>query len=329
MDIFRRADVEVIDAQTGATAETAETSSVLTIAALETAAGIYGRAFGSASLEPATYGGDMLHDIARDLIRGGESVWDIQTGLRAVQWEIAGGIDASTWTYRLNFNTPNGDAQLTRRADDVFHFTYAITEGSWEGHGPLQIASDTGGMASWLEKRMGEEMSASVGRAIPAPLDSMAANDLTKLKEDIGQLKGRSALVPSMRTGFGSGQGSSVASDWRSMRIGAEPPSSLIELRRQVTRDVLAACGIPPALVDSQGASTREAWRHFLFASLIPLGNRVTRELTRKTSIDTKIDWTDLQASDVVGRARALRSMVDSGVELEQALALSGLLIDD
>ena len=57
-----------------------------------------------------------------------------------------------------------------------------------------------------------------------------------------------------------------------------------------------------------------------------PLGKLVGAELSAKLEADIVLDWTELRASDVSGRARAFQSLVGAGMELQQAAAVSGVL---
>ena len=52
----------------------------------------------------------------------------------------------------------------------------------------------------------------------------------------------------------------------------------------------------------------------------------VAAELSAKLDTDITLDFAELQAADIAGRARAFSSMVQSGMALDRAAALSGLL---
>ena len=63
--------------------------------------------------------------------------------------------------------------------------------------------------------------------------------------------------------------------------------------------------------------------------SLRPVGEIVTAELADKLDRPgLALDFSALFASDITGRARAFASMVQAGMEVERAAALSGLLAD-
>ena len=56
--------------------------------------------------------------------------------------------------------------------------------------------------------------------------------------------------------------------DWAKVRLGAEPPSALVEQAALASREILAACGVSPALFDANprpaaarpGGSSYSAW---------------------------------------------------------------------
>ena len=78
----------------------------------------------------------------------------------------------------------------------------------------------------------------------------------------------------------------------------------------------------------NQAAAVREAWRLALFGVLSPLGRLVQTELRGKLG-DVTLDWSELRASDLSGRARAFQSLVGGGMPVADAVAIAGLMVDD
>ena len=73
--------------------------------------------------------------------------------------------------------------------------------------------------------------------------------------------------------------------------------------------------------------AAREAYRQVSFSTVAPLGRLVQDELRANLEDDSiTLDWTELRASDVQGRARAFQSMVGGGMAVERAAALAGLM---
>lgn len=110
-------------------------------------------------------------------------------------------------------------------------------------------------------------------------------------------------------------------------KIGAEPSQALVELREQVTAEVMAACGCPMELFHgSEGAASREALRRWLHSTLLPWAEVVAAELSDKLERPISLSFDRLMASDLSGRARAFQSMVGGGMDIAQAAALAGLM---
>ena len=76
-----------------------------------------------------------------------------------------------------------------------------------------------------------------------------------------------------------------------------------------------------------RGASAREAFRRLLHTLLEPWGRIVAQELGNKLDLPGLLfDWSSIRGADVQGRARALKSMTDAGLPIEQASAIAGLI---
>ena len=102
-------------------------------------------------------------------------------------------------------------------------------------------------------------------------------------------------------------------------------PEAMIDLNNTVTREILGCCGVSTTLFDPKSsAAAREAWRTLLFGTVAPLGRIVSAELSAKLYPLT-LEWQELRASDLQGRARSVKSLVDAGVEKDRALAMAGL----
>ena len=179
------------------------------------------RAFASGMVTPATPGMTpaVLACIGRELILRGEIVFDIRMGgaglalVPAANWDVEGhGPDPASWRCRVYLNGPSGTTVAMRPAAGVVHAVYSVDPARpWESVSPVRRARLSAALASSLETRLGEKAGASTGRVLPFPDTGADAGDgagpLATLRADLAALKGKTALVPSMATGWGEGRG--------------------------------------------------------------------------------------------------------------------------
>ena len=148
-----------------------------------------------------------------------------------------------------------------------------------------------------------------------------------ELQTDLRAIKGKLALVESTSSGWGEGTQGAPKRDLQQNRIGANPPAVLAVLRSDAALSVLAACGVPTSILEkTDGAGLRESWRQFLHASVIPVSQIISAELSDKLDTPITLNFDRMFASDLSGRARAFQSMVGGGHgPLTKAAALAGL----
>ena len=177
------------------------------------------------------------------------------------------------------------------------------------------------------ERQLSEELSGPVGRVLPAPLDSLGVDDadgnspLSQLVGDLANLKGGTAIVPSMAKDWADVAGGS-APNWNTRRIGAEPPLSVVQARGEGHNHLLASCGVPPGLFETRDAgAARESLRMFLHTTVSPWARVLETEARDKLNAAVTLDFVALHASDVMGRARAARALVQAGFSLAEAAA--------
>ena len=275
-------------------------------AALEAASGFVSRAFASADVTTAdsTMAGILdphtLAMIGRALIRQGEYVAVIKMDMEnstprlatAASWDVLGGEDPASWTYRVSLAGPGEQTAFENiPAAGVVHVRYSSdTTTPWRGDDP----------------------------------------EIDLLKGDIKALGGGLAFVESQADQFGSGPTTNPSSGLQLRRLGADIPSGSIEAARLAFSEVVAACGLSVALWDdSTGTGRREGYRQALHSVIAPLGRIAAAELTAKLETAVEMDWRELRAGDISGRARALQSMVGAGMDLAKAMSLSGLMVSD
>ena len=340
----KRADSSYTDALVAVlTSGAAGTSTALptATAALESCAGLVGRSFaaceviGPESVVKALTP-DLLSMVGRALIRRGEILFhvDVTDGrLRlfpVASHDISGDHDPATWKYRVNLAGPDYQTSIENVAsDNIVHAMYARdVERPWAGYGPIQAAILAGRLSASTAAALADEASGPRGSFLPMPKD---AGDSTTdaLRSDIKSANGGMLTVESMSSAWKSGE--APPADWRQARFGPSPPDSLTKLLGIASQEVMGACGLSVSLfMDADGTGQREAWRRALFSVIQPLGRLVETELQAKLdSPDIKLSWAELRASDLQARARSFKNMVDGGMELSQAAALSGLLLPE
>ena len=317
------------------------------VAALESSANFYARAFGGAALSPADHPAvraltpSVLAMIGRDLIRRGESVHVIEVsggGVRlqpAGSWDVRGGPDPDSWWYRADVFGPSGNLTRFVPGPGVVHCRDAVDAARpWYGIGPLGWAYQSAKTAAATETRLGEEASGVVAHILPIPQDGGDGDDdtdpLSQIKADIAGAKGGTVLVETTAAGWGRGSVEAPRLDWRAQRIGADPPEALRELRGDAAMSVLDACGVPRALAESaDGTAAREGWRRFIMGAVEPLLTLTLAELSDKLDVTITADLTTLWAHDLAGRASAFKSLTAGGLPPAEALVTSGLMADD
>ena len=315
------------------------------IAALEAAVSLYASAFAVATVScedkrvTAALTPSFLAMVARALIRRGEyvAVLDAMPGrgldiYPAATWDVRGGPSEADWWYRCDLAGPSGAVSRTLPSAAVIHVRYAVDPArAWRGISPLEWARATGTLAGNLEHRLGEEAGAPTGAYLPLPRadgdDPDDENDpLSDIRADIRKAGGSQVLVETTSAAYGEGRGGAPMTDWKPNRFGANPPAVLETLRSSVGQAVIAATGVPVALVSTaDGTSQRESWRRFVHGPVAALGAIVGGELGRKLDTEVSFTFGSLYASDLTGRAAALGRLVKAKMPLDQARAVCGL----
>ena len=231
---------------------------------------------------------------------------------QAASWKVAGGTRPETWRYAVELPLPSGKvAKRTLPAESVLHLRYATRPGApWAGISPLGMADETRALATWIERRLAEETSTATSYMLPLPESA----DVDKLKADIKSGRGRLHIVDTTSTGWGDGRVAAPQRDWKSNRLGADPPEALGKLRSDVKNDIFGVYGIPSS-IHGTGGSARESYRQFLSSTIQPLAKLVVEELAVKLDTPTlALDFTELRAADISSRARAYKQLVDAGM---------------
>ena len=323
----------------------------LATAALETCGTLYASALSACAVSgPSSVTRALTAEwrasVASALIRSGQTLYlidaDPSAGLTLAlvsSWDVHGGPERASWYYRCQMAGPSTTAWRTRSGAAVLHLKW-LTDPSrpWAGVSPLQHAADTGTLAAWLDKRLGEEASGPVGSFLPvakyeagadADLDDPAGDPLSALRRDIGAARGQ-VLAVETQMALADSPATAPRRDFQVARFGANPPRDLVELRATVTRDVGSACGIPTRLTRQLGQWDRrraKRGRQFVSTSVDGLARRIEAQLLAQLGVEVAIDTSTLGGRDVQARAAAFRRLAgkEGGLTIDDARAAAGI----
>lgn len=311
----------------------------LVTGAVEVCAGLWGRTLAAATVEGTdALTARVLNRIGRDLIRVGESVFEVRADngdvrlIAAGHWEVLEG-----WRYKLDLYFPPGRMlQRTVPREGVAHFKWAESAREpWRGLSPLADASTLSKLIGRAEGKLAEDLNTPTACLLPVPEDGGDGGDndpLASLKADIGKGEGAVVTVQSTRTWAEDEGRAAPRHDWKGERLGPMVPATLIEAYREITASVAGACGIPPGLVMGlkvDGTLAREQYRRFVMASAEPVASMIAADASEALDADVSFDFSGLWAHDLVGRASTFQKLVAGGMDLERAVAVSGLVVAD
>jgi len=329
---FRKREIET-RASTGLTAQYMDTRrrDLLTdgqahlSATVGTAAGVWSRAFSMLTPEPNTdlLTPDILAAIGLDLLLRGESCWHIRVEqgqgklVPVAYWDELG-----NGRYHLHIARVNHTETVRALEPEVLKLIINPDPPQpWRGRSPFALMG--------LSPTLMAEIEQAVSAALP-----MAGKGLLPMPATIPEEQQQKAL-----TGLRSGSLAVVSSkaDFAHQTGGDRSELKRVELTPDLSRmglqpiavdlhqRIIAACGIPPALLSDSGnaGAMREAYRLFSLQTVAPLARQITPELSRKIGV-SRLGLDDMMSSDTAGRARSVGALVKAGVELERAMKLVG-----
>ena len=308
------------------------------VAGVQAAAGIVGRALASATIEGDGGAVDpfMLEAVGTDLVRSGRFLGRLTVGpggrvriLRACAAPSVtyGTSDPESWVYWLQMSGPSEARTVRAVAGEVVNVRInSDSYRPWEGIAPLARAVASGQLAARLASSLGDEAAVTVSRIIPIAQGSgeAAANQLSKVIA--GTLPGRLAFPETQLAGAGAGRSSAPMRDFGATRTGWESPISGPQLYAHLFSEVCEVCGVPGALVNpaSAGPAAREAFRRLTVGTVEPFARLLESELSRVLERTVTITLRRLGGVDAAGRARALHVLVEAGFTKENAADLLG-----
>jgi hypothetical protein len=311
-----------IDARRG---EASGRASATLSASLAACVGLWGRGF--AMLEPDVTGpltAPVLDAIGRDLIMRGESVWHI----RLVRGEVALVRAAyhdlvAPERYHLTIARPNDTETVRALADEVLHLIVnPAPEAPWQGRSPFRLMGASPRLMSEIENALSGAMEWTARGLLPFP-DSVPEEQQNAALRGL-KAGGWLAAIKS-KADFATNTGQSRGQEFR--RVDLTPDlqkADLNDATDSLHERLLAAAGIPPALLTSSGnsGSMREAYRLFVLTTIEPLARTLLPELS-KVGV-SKLSTASMMSADVAGRARAVGVLTGAGVPLDKAMKLAG-----
>ena len=303
-------------------------------AALEIVGGWWQRAFTGAEIQPAGAVADLLiphlGTIGRALAVDGEIIFAIDVSgdtvslLPATGATVSGGPNPEGWEYEVSLPGPSHTLTRTLTADRVLHLMFTPSRKSpWRGMSPIEASGTTRALIDNMETRLAEELSGGVGQIIPVP----NVQATTQLQADLRALKGRLALVETVNQGFGVGQGGVPSGDYQVRRLGANPPESTVNLRRQTEESIIAACGLPVSILGtSSDTAAREGVRMFMRQTIRPVAKAVAQVIAAKFDVPELTLAFEESTADLQAKSRSFAVLAQSGLPIEKALEIATLL---
>ena len=271
-----------------------------------------------------------LGAIAREMVDLGQSAFELTIGssgrlelLPVEVTNVLGAADEASWLYTVTRSGPGSTSSVTREQAAVLNFRQRPAARSpWRGQPSLPPANSTAVLLNRMERQFIAEASWKPSRVISA---GMSVKQRTAVSDGIAE--GGVVAFPVSRGGTDA-KGVNVGT------VGGEYSASGVKLHQELTALVCGVMGVPVDLVTGGGSSdssAKESFRRLAAAKITPLLNTVIQEWERKVS-QMSFNLDALRAADEVSRARALGSrstavqrLVQSGVDLPQALALAGV----
>ena len=290
-------------------------------AAIETAKGTVARGFaaGEATGDGGLLTPYVLSMIGSDLIERGEAVFYLVENrlLRVAHYSIQKG-----GRYEFDYTPWRRPSEESKTVSVTPRLILHVFSGN-TGLNKLTGAVD---FLKRMESKLRDEANASTGMILPVPADP-DDEGMTELQTQIRNLQGKTFLAETTADAYGLGKEQAPAGDWVQKRLGPVIPEGNIKAYQEIERTVLAASGVPIEIVsgDAQGTAAREGWRRFLFGTIHPMSRYlITAMADLGNGYTVQLDFQNLQASDVVGRARSVGTLVQAGVELDEALEHAG-----
>ncbi len=267
---------------------------------------------------------DVLAAIGMDLCLRGESCWHVRVEgsdirlVRVAYWDqFAGG------KFHLHIAHPHQTETIRALAGEVVLLTInSPAEQPWRGRSPFALMGASPRLIAEIESAVSGAME-WVGRGLLPFPDTVPEEQQTAAIRGL-KAGGMLAAIRS-KADFATSTGASRANEFRLVSLTPDlEQADLNPTVDQLHNRLLAAAGIPPALLTASGnaGAMRESYRLFVLQTVEPLARTLLPELAKigVTSLSTG----SMMSADVAGRARAVGTLVGAGMTLDQAMQLVG-----
>lgn len=310
------------------------TGSTTGLAIVEAAASLYSKTLSSAEIEaPPCVSRDLLAYIGRELIRIGETAHLIEvdnTGqiclIRAQSWDVLGNDNPESWRYRLTLRGPTSSRTVLVPASRVIHQRWAEDhEAPWRGLSPLQLAELDAATAWHTTVAAGVTASGPAGNIINMqlpPKANLSPADAVDLAENYNQkFEGMDGQSHFMIT--------NEAPVAEVAELHGILDQGLVSYAESRELKLLAAMGLPASLMTAaNSAAQREAYRHFIHASLKPLSQLLAAELEAKLEQPVRFTFPQLAEAELTNKGRAFSQLVRGGMSVNHAAQICGIAPD-
>ncbi len=213
--------------------------------------------------------------------------------------------DRSTWRYMATVLSPDGDRVIE---EDDKHVLFCVYGAGLRKHPEF-------GLIRQINVALAGEVRTPSGTLIVTGADqhTLEPRRMEQLYKAIYAEPATRAIVANL--------GDSA----KLLRLQADPAEALLKLRSALLDELLAVSGVPALAVSPTGAGggIREA-AGAVRKVCLAIAEVVSDELQRKLGQPFAFEF-PRDANELTMRARALKSLVDSGVGLDRALRLAGL----
>ena len=278
-----------------------------------------------------------LRDIGRDLIIRGEyaGLLDLPLVHVAGEYEVAKGV----LSYR-----ENGKRIAT---SDYLHILWT-DHADGRGRAALTLARNLYRIALNAERVQAEELSGIVASALPLPNRfEDAAKFNTQITPPAGDESGQpiEAVKPSplqmLATMFFGAKGKTLflptavqgaprreavpRGDYEQAKLQPRIDPQTIAAHARAYDDVLRALGVSPLMMSNTIPPTREVLRAHVVYLIDPIARLIEGAAAQK-GVTIDIDTAPIMRFDTAGQARALGTMVQAGLSVDEALELAGFV---